>query len=148
VLYNVGAILGGLTFGFISQSVGRRRTMILCAVLTLPVIWLWAFSATAAVLALGAFLVQFFVQGAWGVVPAHLNELSPPEARGTFPGTVYQLGNFIASYNAVLQAKIAESHDNKYSLALAGVAAAAAIAVMVLAWLGREAREIDMSKMA
>jgi MFS transporter, SHS family, lactate transporter len=146
VLYNIGAILGGLTFGFISQSVGRRRTMILCAALTLPVIWLWAFSQTAAVLALGAFLIQFFVQGAWGVVPAHLNELSPPEARGTFPGTVYQLGNFIASYNALLQARIAESHDNNYSVALAGVAAAAAIAVMALAWLGREAREIDMSK--
>jgi len=77
-------------------------------------------------------------------VPAHLNELSPPEARGTFPGTVYQLGNFIASYNAVLQAKIAESHGNNYSLALSGVAIAAALAVMVLAFLGREAREIDM----
>jgi SHS family lactate transporter-like MFS transporter len=148
VLYNIGAILGGLSFGFLSQSLGRRRTMILCAALTLPAIWLWAFSETAAILALGAFLVQFFVQGAWGVVPAHLNELSPPEARGTFPGTVYQLGNFIASYNAVLQAKIAESHDNNYSLALAGVAAAAALAVMLLAWLGREAREIDMGKEA
>jgi SHS family lactate transporter-like MFS transporter len=145
VLYNIGAILGGLSFGAFSQSFGRRRTMMLCAALSLPVIWLWAFSQTAAVLALGAFLVQFFVQGAWGVVPAHLNELSPPEARGTFPGTVYQLGNFIASYNAVLQAKIAESHGNNYSLALSGVAIAAALAVMVLAFLGREAREIDMT---
>ena len=97
-------------------------------------------------LAVGAFLVQFFVQGAWGVVPAHLNELSPPEARGTFPGTVYQLGNFIASSNAVLQARIAENHNNNYSLALAGVAVAAALAVALLAWLGREARDIEMAK--
>jgi MFS transporter, SHS family, lactate transporter len=145
VLYNIGAILGGLSFGAFSQSFGRRRTMMLCAFFALPAIWLWAFSQTALLLALGAFLVQFFVQGAWGVVPAHLNELSPPEARGTFPGTVYQLGNFIASYNAVLQAKIAESHDNNYSLALSGVAIAAAFAVMVLAIIGREAREIDMT---
>jgi SHS family lactate transporter-like MFS transporter len=145
VLYNIGAILGGLSFGAFSQSFGRRRTMMLCALFTLPAIWLWAFSQTALLLAVGAFLVQFFVQGAWGVVPAHLNELSPPEARGTFPGTVYQLGNFIASYNAVLQAKIAESHGNNYSLALSGVAIAGALAVMILAFLGREAREIDMN---
>lgn len=144
VLYNIGAILGGLSFGAFSQSFGRRRTMMLCALFALPAIWLWAFSETALLLAVGAFLVQFFVQGAWGVVPAHLNELSPPEARGTFPGTVYQLGNFIASYNAVLQAKIAESHGNNYSLALSGVAIAAALAVMLLAFLGREARDIDM----
>jgi SHS family lactate transporter-like MFS transporter len=144
VLYNIGAILGGLSFGAFSQFFGRRRTMMLCALFALPAIWLWAFSQTALLLAMGAFLVQFFVQGAWGVVPAHLNELSPPEARGTFPGTVYQLGNFIASYNAVLQAKIAENHGNNYSLALSGVAIAAALAVMVLAFLGREAREIDM----
>ena len=144
VLYNIGAILGGLSFGAFSQLFGRRRTMMLTASLALPAVWLWAFSQTAVLLALGAFLMQFFVQGAWGVVPAHLNELSPPEARGTFPGTVYQLGNFIASYNAVLQARIAESHDNNYSLALSGVAICAALAVMLLAWLGREARDIDM----
>jgi SHS family lactate transporter-like MFS transporter len=146
VLYNIGAILGGLSFGAFSQVFGRRRTMMLTAFLALPAVWLWAFSETAVLLALGAFLMQFFVQGAWGVVPAHLNELSPPEARGTFPGTVYQLGNFIASYNAVLQARIAESHNNNYSLALSGVAICAALAVMLLAWLGREARDIDMAK--
>jgi len=144
ILYNIGAILGGLSFGAFSQSFGRRRTMMLCALFALPAIWLWAFSQTALLLAVGAFLVQFFVQGAWGVVPAHLNELSPPEARGTFPGTVYQLGNFIASYNAVLQARIAESHGNNYSLALSGVAVAAALAVMLFAFIGHEAREIDM----
>ena len=87
-IYNIGAILGGLGFGALSQSFGRRRTMILAALLAVPVIWLWAFSSTALLLGIGAFLMQFFVQGAWGVVPAHLNELSPSEARGTFTGPV------------------------------------------------------------
>mgnify|MGYP001553135381 FL=1 len=96
-------------------------------------------------LAVGAFLMQFFVQGAWGVIPAHLNELSPADARGTFPGTVYQLGNFIASYNAVLQTKIALAHGENYSFALASVAVAAAVAIVVLTLLGREAREAKLS---
>ncbi len=145
VLYNIGAILGGLTFGLISQSLGRRRTIIVAALLSIPVSYLWAFSQTAALLAAGAFLMQFFVQGAWGVVPAHLNELSPPDARGTFPGTVYQLGNFIASYNAVLQTKIGIASGENYSLALMSVAIAAALAIAVLTALGREAREADMT---
>lgn len=145
ILYNIGAILGGLTFGSLSQFLGRRRTIALSALLSLPMIWLWAYSETAAMLALGAFFLQFFVQGAWGVVPAHLNELSPPEARGTFPGTVYQLGNFIASSNAVLQTRIAASEHGNYSIALASVAAAAACTIAILALAGREARHIDMN---
>lgn len=145
IIYNIGAILGGWTFGLWSQSLGRRRAIVVAALLAIPVSYLWAFSQTAGMLALGAFLMQFFVQGAWGVIPAHLNELSPPDARGTFPGTVYQLGNFIASYNLVLQTKIAASHGENYSLALAGVAIAAALVIAVLTLLGREAREIDLN---
>ncbi len=95
-------------------------------------------------LAIGAFLMQFFVQGAWGVIPAHLNELSPPDARGTFPGTVYQLGNFIASYNAVLQTSIAAKRGENYSFALVSVAVAAAVAIVALTLIGREARDIKM----
>jgi SHS family lactate transporter-like MFS transporter len=145
-LYNIGAILGGWTFGLWSQSLGRRRAIIIAALLAMPAAYLWAFSETAAMLALGAFLMQFFVQGAWGVIPAHLNELSPADARGTFPGTVYQLGNFIASYNAVLQTKIAAHMHENFSVALAGVAIAAAVAIAILTALGREAREVDMTK--
>jgi MFS transporter, SHS family, lactate transporter len=145
VLYNIGAILGGLTFGLLSQRLGRRRTIIAAALLSIPVSYLWAFSQTAALLAAGAFLMQFFVQGAWGVIPAHLNELSPADARGTFPGTVYQLGNFIASYNAVLQTKIGIASGENYSLALMSVAVMAAIAIVVLTALGREARQADMT---
>ena len=144
IVYNIGAILGGWTFGLWSQSLGRRRAMIVAALCAIPAAYLWAFSETATMLAIGAFVMQFFVQGAWGVVPAHLNELAPPDARGTFPGTVYQLGNFIASYNAVLQTKIAIHNGENYSLALAGVAIAAALAIVILAAFGREARDVKM----
>jgi len=144
IIYNIGAILGGWTFGLYSQSIGRRRAIVLAALLAIPVSYLWAYSETATMLAVGAFMMQFFVQGAWGVIPAHLNELSPPEARGTFPGTVYQLGNFIASYNLPLQTGIAAANGENYSVALIIVAIAAALTIVVLTLLGREARDVDM----
>jgi SHS family lactate transporter-like MFS transporter len=90
VIYNIGAICGGLLFGSLSERFGRRRMIIIAALLSLSVVPLWAFSATPVLLAVGAFLMQFMVQGAWGVIPVHLNELSPDNARGTFPGFVYQ----------------------------------------------------------
>jgi MFS transporter, SHS family, lactate transporter len=148
VIYNIGAIIGGLAFGLLSQSLGRKRTIIVAALLAIPATYLWAFSQTAVMLAAGAFVMQFFVQGAWGVIPAHLNELSPADARGTFPGTVYQLGNFIASYNAVLQTSIAAKSGENYSLALAAVAVAAAVAITVLTLFGREARNVSMDARA
>lgn len=144
VIYNIGAIIGGMIFGALSQHLGRRRTAILAALLALPVAWLWAFSETAALLALGAFLMNFLVQGAWGVVPAHLNELSPSDARGTFPGTVYQLGNLIASVNAVLQTGIAARTGGNYAIALASVAVCAALAIAIFMKFGPEARDVEM----
>jgi SHS family lactate transporter-like MFS transporter len=95
-------------------------------------------------LALGAFLMQIAVQGAWGVVPAHLNELSPPDARGTFPGLVYQLGNFLAASNATVQASVAAAHGGNYALGLAWTAGLAAIVVAALTMFGREARAVDL----
>jgi len=145
IVYNIGAILGGWTFGFYSQTIGRRRAILIAALLAIPVTYLWAFSETATMLAVGAFLMQFFVQGAWGVIPAHLNELSPADARGTFPGTVYQLGNFIASYNLPLQTAIAAHMQENYSMALASVAIAAAVAIAALTVFGHEARDMDMA---
>ena len=144
VIYNIGAILGGWTFGLLSQSLGRRRTIIIAALLAIPATYLWAFSTTAVMLGLGAFLIQFFVQGAWGVIPSHLNELSPPEARGTFPGTVYQLGNLIASSNAVIQSAAAARAAGNYSVALASVAISAALIIALLTAIGREAKDMDM----
>jgi SHS family lactate transporter-like MFS transporter len=143
IIYNIGAIIGGWTFGFWSQSLGRRRAIIIACLLSLPVTYLWAYSSTVVGLAIGAFLMQVCVQGAWGVVPAHLNELSPANARATFPGTIYQLGNLIASSNALLQTSVAASQGENYAFALASVAAAAAVAISVLAFAGPEARNIS-----
>ena len=146
VIYNIGAMLGGILFGSLSQRFGRRRTIITAALLALPVTALWAFSTTALMLGIGAFAMQFFVQGAWGVVPAQLNELSPPGARGTFPGTVYQLGNLIASVNAYLQTSIAPSTGGNYAIALAAVAVCAALAITLTVWLGPEAQNVAMAE--
>ena len=148
VVLNLGAIVGGLTFASLSQSFGRRRTVILVALLALPMIYFWAYAPTAMTLAAGAFLMQICVQGAWGVVPVHLNELSPPSVRGTFAGTVYQLGNLLASVNAVFQAELAESHGGDYRIALAAVACFAALLIATMMYFGPEARNIDMARAA
>lgn len=142
VIYNIGAICGGILFGSLSERFGRRRCIIIAALLSLPVIPLWAFSATPAMLAIGAFLMQFAVQGAWGIVPVHLNELSPDAARGTFPGFVYQLGNLLASVNATLQAMIAAHYGGDYGLALAIIAGSMAIIIAVLTAVGSEAKGV------
>jgi len=93
-------------------------------------------------LAIGAFLMQVMVQGAWGVIPVHLNELSPDNSRGTFPGFVYQLGNLIASFNATQQADIAAHYGGNYALALAVVAGAVAVAIIILTAFGIEAKGV------
>jgi SHS family lactate transporter-like MFS transporter len=142
VIYNIGAIVGGISFGSLSERLGRRRTIIFAAILSLVVLPLWAFSTSIVWLATGAFLMQVMVQGAWGVVPVHLNELSPDDARGTFPGFTYQIGNLIASVNATLQANIAVHYGNDYALALALVAGIVAVAIAVLAALGVEAKGV------
>src|SRR5438445_1015141 len=142
---NVGAIAGGISFGIWSEKIGRKRAIIIASLLALPVIPLWAFTGTPVLLGLGAFLVQVAVQGAWGIVPVHLNELSPPLARSLFPGFAYQLGNLIASRNAPWQAAIAVGHGNNYALALALVCGG--MAVVIAAWtaLGPERRNADFT---
>jgi SHS family lactate transporter-like MFS transporter len=114
--------------------------------LSLFVLPLWAFSATAFWLAVGAFLMQVMVQGAWGVIPVHLNELSPDEARGTFPGFTYQVGNLIASVNATLQAGIAVHYGNDYAYALALVAGIVAIVIVILTAIGIEAKGVAFGR--
>src|SRR5208282_2346643 len=142
VIYNIGAIIGGISFGYLSEHFGRRRIIIICALLSLIVLPLWALATSAVWLAVGAFLMQIMVQGAWGVIPVHLNELSPDEARGTFPGFVYQLGNLIASVNATLQAGIAVHYGGDYAIALAAVAGTVAVAIVLLTAFGPEAKGV------
>jgi len=95
-------------------------------------------------LGLGAFLMQICVQGAWGVIPAHLNELSPAEIRGTFPGVTYQLGNLLSSANATIQSAIASGLGGNFSWPLAAVAGICAIIIALMVGFGREARDVEM----
>ena len=148
ITLNIGAIVGGLFFGTLSERIGRRRAICIAALIALPVLPLWAFSSGAVALAAGAFLMQISVQGAWGVIPVHLNEISPDEIRATFPGLVYQLGNLIASVNATMQAQFAVTHENNYGLALAVVAGIASIVISILILFSRERRGIDMTRSA
>ena len=147
IIYNIGALLGGILFGTISEKIGRRRAIVIAALLAIPVIPLWAYSRSVPMLALGGFLMQFMVQGAWGVIPAHLNELSPPEVRGTFPGLAYQLGNLLSSKNAVIQAKLAENrYGGSYPPILAGTVLIIASLVALVTARGRERTGADLSQ--
>jgi MFS transporter, SHS family, lactate transporter len=148
IVYNIGAICGGILFGSLSENFGRRRCIVIASLLSVLVIPLWAFSTSAVLLAVGGFFMQFLVQGAWGVIPAHLNELSPAAARGTFPGVVYQLGNLFASINATLQADLAAHLGGDYAVALAAVAGTVAVIIAILTALGSEARGVAFARAA
>ena len=144
VIYNIGAMVGGITFGSLSQRIGRRRAIGLAAALSLPMLPLWAFASTPLWIGVGAFLMQVCVQGAWGVIPVYLNEISPAPIRGTFPGLTYQLGNFLAALNLPLQSGIADAMGHDYRWALAGVAGTAAVLIIGLMVFGREAKDVRM----
>jgi SHS family lactate transporter-like MFS transporter len=141
VIYNIGAIAGGLIFGSLSERFGRRYTIAFCAVLGLPIVPLFALSRTAALLCVGSFLMQVMVQGAWGVIPAHLTEMSPDAIRGFYPGVTYQLGNCLAAFNLPIQEALAEKHG--YPFALAATIIPVLIVVAVLTVVGKEAKGID-----
>jgi SHS family lactate transporter-like MFS transporter len=140
---NVGAIVGGISFGIWSEKIGRKRAIIVASLLALPVIPLFAYSTTPSLLGIGGFLMQVALQGAWGIVPVHLNELSPPFARSLFPGFAYQLGNLIASKNAPIQAGIAEARGDDYGFALALVCGIAAVVIAIWTALGPERKGAD-----
>ena len=143
IIYAVGAICGGTVIGHLSQKWGRRRSIILAAIAGIILIPVWVFSRAYTLLVIGGFAMQFMVQGAWGIVPVHLNELSPAEVRGTFPGFAYQLGNLLAANTAVVEARLADhfcnaSGDPDYAKALAVFSFAMFAALIVLAAIGRE----------
>ena len=136
----IGAIFGGLLFGLLSDRLGRRRMMVVAFLGALAVIPLWAFSARLAPIAVGAFLMQFMVQGAWGIIPAHINELSPDRVRGFLPGFAYQCGNLIAASIAWVQSTLAETHP--YPRVMAFSAAGIFVLAIVMTVLGKERRGV------
>ncbi len=146
IIYNLGAICGGLFFGALSSRIGRRWGIAAAALLALPALPFWAYSTSATALAAAAFAMQFAVQGAWGVVPVHLNELAPDALRATFPGVVYQLGSFLSSYNTTLQATLANAHGSEtrpdYAFALALVCGIVIPAIALLVVFGPERQNV------
>jgi MFS transporter, SHS family, lactate transporter len=144
IIYNIGAIIGGLTFGGLSEKYGRRYTIAFCALLALPIVPLFAFSTTAAMLCLGSFLMQIMVQGAWGVIPAHLTEMSPDAIRGFYPGVTYQLGNVFAALNLPIQEHLAASHGYPFALTVTIVPVLIVVTVVVL--LGKEAKGVEFGR--
>jgi SHS family lactate transporter-like MFS transporter len=144
IVMNLGALAGGICFGTLSERLGRRRAIALAALLSLPMIPLWAYSHTAVMLALGAFLMQFMVQGAWGIVPAHLNELSPPSVRAVLPGFAYQLGNLAMANMAPFQSGLAEARGGDYAYILAWTMVVVAAALIIVTVSGPERRSAQL----
>jgi SHS family lactate transporter-like MFS transporter len=145
IIYAVGAICGGTVVGHLSQKWGRRRSIILTAVLGMILIPLWVFPPGFVLFVIGGFAMQFMVQGAWGIVPVHLNELSPSAVRGTFPGVAYQLGNLFAANTAVVEARLADHFRDAaghpdYAKALALFTLVIFLVLIFLAAIGREER--------
>ncbi len=148
IVYNLGALTGGILFGAWSQRLGRRRAIVIASLLALPMIPAWAYCTTPVGIAVAAFFMQFAVQGAWGVVPAHLNELSPAAVRGTFPGLAYQVGNLLAASTPIIQTWLADRNGNTvqgYASALAGFVACGALAVAALGYFGPEAKDVKLT---
>src|SRR5213595_1297395 len=141
----VGAIIGGISFGYLSDRVGRRRSIVLALVLAILIIPVWAFSPSLVGLVIGAFAMQFMVQGAWGVIPAHITELSPDSVRGFMPGFAYQCGVLIASSVAYLEALFATRMSYAQSMAIVAVTVFSAAAV--IAWAGREQHAVEFGRL-
>ena len=138
-----GAVAGGVFFGALSSRIGRRKGIVIAALLSLLMIYPWAYSSTVATLALGAFLMQFMVQGAWGIVPVHLNELSPNAVRAMLPGLVYQTGNFISSLTPTLLSRWAEANEHNYAQTMGIFIACVAVLLVLVTAFGPEAKDKD-----
>src|SRR5262252_7894821 len=131
IIYNIGAVLGAILFGHLSEKVGRRRSLLLALALSLAVIPFWAFGASLTTLAAGAFLMQVGVQGAWGIIPAHLNELSPDAVRGLMPGFAYQLGILFAAGTNTIEYALRDKFGYAWALAAFEIANILLLATVV-----------------
>ena len=139
ILYNIGAIVGALFFGQLSQKIGRRNAIMLALVISLVSIPAWAFGTSLGVLVVGSYLMQTGVQGAFGVIPAHLNELSPDAVRSLFPGFVYQLGVLVASPATAVEFVLRDHFG--YPWALTMFEASVIVLMIIIFWFGPEARD-------
>jgi SHS family lactate transporter-like MFS transporter len=146
MIYNVGAVVGAVLFGLLSQAAGRRKGMLAALALSLLVIPIWAFSGSLTMLVVGAFVMQMGVQGAWGVIPVHLNELSADAARGLMPGLAYQLGILFASPTNSIEFGL--HHKFGYQWALAGFEIVTIVALAVLLISGTEAHSREFVRPA
>jgi SHS family lactate transporter-like MFS transporter len=144
IVLALGAIAGGIVFGSLSERWGRKRAIITATLLAIPAVPLATLTHGKVALATGAFLVQFMVQGAWGVVPVYLSEISPGPVRATFPGVVYQLGNLIASKISNLQARAAE-RTGSYGPVLAVTIIAVALFIAGVMSFARESRGAEIT---
>jgi len=144
VISMIGALCGGLLFGFLSDGWGRRRTMVTAVLLGIVVIPLWTFAPNLPLILMGGFLMQFMVQGAWGVIPAHINELSPDQLRGFFPGLAYQFGVLIASGSAYFEARMAQFMS--YSQAMGLFAATVLLIGALVISLGPEQHRAEFGR--
>ena len=146
MITNVGAVVGAILFGFVSQSAGRRKGMLAALGLSLLLIPMWAFSSSLTMLVVGAFIMQMGVQGAWGVIPVHLNELSADAARGLMPGLAYQLGILLASPTNSLQFALHNRFGYQWALAGFEVVTIVVLAVLLLSGSEAHSREFVRQK--
>jgi SHS family lactate transporter-like MFS transporter len=140
----IGAIVGGLTIGLLSDRWGRRRAMTASAICAFLLIPFWVFAPSLAWILVGAFLMQFMVQGTWGVIPAHINELSPDRLRGFFPGFAYQVGVLFAASSAYIEARL--SHHYGYGKAMGAFAAVVLIVGAIVIAKGPEAHRVTFGQ--
>jgi SHS family lactate transporter-like MFS transporter len=144
MLSALGAVLGGLVFGSYSDRAGRRRSMLIAIVCSLLVVPFWIAGHSPVRILIGVFLMQFFVQGAWGVIPAHINELSPNHLRGVFPGFAYQLGVMLAASIPYVEAALGEQFT--YTQAMGGLVSVIFVCAFAVTALGPEARGVSFRK--
>ncbi|MBV9764108.1 MAG: MFS transporter [Acidobacteriaceae bacterium] len=137
----IGALIGGIVVGFVSDRIGRRKAIVFSLIAAILLTPLWAYAPRISLLILGAFLMQFCVQGAWGVIPAHLSELSPNQIRGFLPGFAYQCGVLLAGSVGALETIFAERMS--YATAMASTAAVVFAATVIVASLGHEKKGIE-----
>ena len=143
-IYNIGGLLGCLCGGMLSQKIGRRWQLVLASAAMLVLMPFWGLCSGVVAVTVTAFFMQFLVQCSFGVMPAHLNEMSPSAVRGTFPGFALQFGNMLAAGNATVQSMLADSLHKNYGVALSLVAGLGAIAFCLLAYFGPDARNAKM----